>query len=482
MYAALDVKPVINAVGTVTALGGSVMPPEVVAAWAEAAKHFVDLVELQDKVGAKIAQLLGTESALVTTGAAGALFLGAAAAVTRGDRKLIGRLPDTTGARNEIIIQKAHHSCYDNQLTGVGTKFVEVETAADVGNAVSDRTALMFFMNIALDAGKINREEWCELAARHKVPALIDAAADVPPVGRIAEYAKMGFALIALSGGKAMRGPNDTGLLLGRKDLISAAKKNANPNCGTIGRALKVGKEDMVALLAAVDRFVHLDPAAELKEYERQIAVIETAVKGIPSVECEHITPEIANHMPHLQIAWNETKVKITREQATRQLADGSPSIRIGRVSGTGEKGILFAVHTLPAGEAEIIAARVAEILKKVADWTPLQNETGRGLPGPCVFSWRLLLILSCGRLTAPPPDPGPGADGTDGRWGCSRPSAPWPRIRPKAVLEQPSPRRVWWQALGRRNIVPLETSQLNIPREQKTDYPRCDPATMCEI
>lgn len=367
VYESLGIKPVINAIGTVTALGGSVMPAEVVAAWAEAANHFVDLAELQDKAGARVAKLLGVEAALVTTGAAGALFLGAAAAVTRGDRKLAGKLPDTTGARNEIVIQKTHHSCYDNQLTGVGAKLVEVETAADVAKAVSDRTALMFFMNISLDAGKIKREEWVTLARKHKVPTLIDAAADVPPVERIAEYAKLGFDLIALSGGKAMRGPNDTGLLLGRKDLIDAARMNANPNCGTIGRALKVGKEDMIALLVAVERFVKLNPDAERKEYERRIAVIEKAVKGIPTVECEHITPEIANHMPHLQVAWDEKKLKITREQVTKQLADGEPSIRIGRVFGTGDKGILFAVHTLQAREEEVIADRIAEILKRAA-------------------------------------------------------------------------------------------------------------------
>jgi uncharacterized pyridoxal phosphate-dependent enzyme len=366
-YDSLGVKPAINAIGTVTFLGGSVMPPEVVAAWAEAAKQFVDIVDLHDKAGARIAKLLGVEAACITTGAAGALFLGAAAAVTRGDRKLAGRLPDTTGARNEILIQKTHHSCYDNQLTGVGARFVEIETVADVAKAFGDRTALMFFMNISNDAGKIKRAEWAELARTHKVPALIDAAADVPPVGRVAEYAKLGYDLIALSGGKAMRGPNDTGLLLGRKDLIGAAKQNANPNCGTIGRALKVGKEDMVALLAAVERFVKLDPVAEQKEFERRIAVIEKAVKAVATVECERITPEIANHMPHLQVVWDEKRVKISRDKVTRELADGSPSIRIGRVSGTGDKGILFAVHTLQDGEAEIVAARIAEILKKAA-------------------------------------------------------------------------------------------------------------------
>src|SRR5205814_2531187 len=153
-----------------------------VAAWAEAAKCFVDLAELQDKVGEKIAKLLGAEAALVTTGAAGALLLGAAAAVTRGDRKLIGKLPDTTGMRNEVVLQKAHHSCYDNQLTGVGAKLIDVEAAADVAKAVTGRTALMFFMNYTAGDGKIGREAWVELARKHGVPTLLDAAADAPPV------------------------------------------------------------------------------------------------------------------------------------------------------------------------------------------------------------------------------------------------------------------------------------------------------------
>ena len=367
VYESLGVKVIINAAGTITVFGGSVMPPEVVAAWAQAAECFVDLVELHDKVGAKIAKLLGVEAACVTTGAAGALFLGAAAAVTRGDKKLVGRLPDTTGMRNEVILQRTHHSCYDNHLTGVGAKLIEVETAADVAKAVSERTALMFFMNTAADAGKIGREAWAELARKHKVPTLIDAAADVPPVSRIAEYTKMGYDLVALSGGKAMRGPNDTGLLLGRADLIAAARLNANPNCGTSGRALKVGKEDMIALLAAVERFVRLDDAAERKELLRRIGVIEAAVKNVPTVEFERITPAIANHVPHLQITWDEKRVKIAPEKVTRELAAGDPSIRIGRVSGTGDKGILISVLTLRDGEESIVAARLAGILKSAA-------------------------------------------------------------------------------------------------------------------
>lgn len=362
VYDALGVKRVINATGTVTVFGGSVMPPEVVAAWSAAAGHFVDLVELQNRVGEKIAKLLGVEAALVTTGAAGALLLGTAAAVTRGDRKLIPRLPDTSGMKNEVILQKSHHSCYDNQLTDVGVKLVDVESTADLKKAINPRTALMFFMNMADADGKIKRDEWARLAREHEIPCLIDAAADVPPVSRIAEYAKTGYDLIAVSGGKAIRGPNDTGLLLGRKDLIEAAKLNANPHCGTIGRMMKVGKEDMVALATAVERFVRLDHDAERKELERRISVIEAAINRFPSVECTWIVPAIANHVPHLQIDWDPKRLKITREQATRQLADGDPSIRIGRVSGTGDKGILISVLTLQSGEEDAIAERLRKI------------------------------------------------------------------------------------------------------------------------
>jgi L-seryl-tRNA(Ser) seleniumtransferase len=365
VYEALGVRPAINAFGTITYLGGSLMPPEVVAAWAEAAQHFVNLYDLQDRVGERIAKLLNVEAAMVTTGASGALVLGTAAAVTRGARDLIRRLPDTTGMKNEVLLQKSHHSHYDNQLTDAGVKLIDVETPADVGRAVNDRTAMMFFMNIGQAAGKIKREEWVELARRHQVPSLLDAAADVPPVERVAEYYRLGFDMIALSGGKAMCGPNDTGLLLGRKDLIEAAKLTTNPNGHTLGRMMKVGKEDMVALLAAVERFAHLDPQAEEREWLRRIGVIEKAVKDIPTIECERIVPAIANHVPHLQIAWDEKRVRISRGRVTKELAEGDPPILIGRVGETGDKGILVSVFVLKNGEERIVADRLRAVLKR---------------------------------------------------------------------------------------------------------------------
>jgi L-seryl-tRNA(Ser) seleniumtransferase len=195
VYEALGVKHVINATGTVTILGGSLMPPEVVAAWIDASRHFVNLVDLHDKVGQRIARLIGVEAALVTTGAAGALLLGTAAVVTRGDRERIRRLPDTAGIKNEVILQRSHHTCYDNQLSDVGVRLIDVETAADVRQAVNDRTALMFFMNVEEASGRIACREWLELAKRHRVPTLLDAAADVPPLERLAGYNRMGFDL-----------------------------------------------------------------------------------------------------------------------------------------------------------------------------------------------------------------------------------------------------------------------------------------------
>jgi uncharacterized pyridoxal phosphate-dependent enzyme len=365
VYEALGVAHVINATGTVTNLGGSIMPPEVVAAWVDASRHFVNLLALQDKVGQRIADLIGVEAAMVTTGAAGALLLATAAVVTRGNREFIRRLPDTKGMKNEVILQKAHHSCYDNQLTDVGVKLVEVERAVEVRRAINERTALMFFMNVAGPSGQIQHREWLDLARMHRVPTLLDAAADVPPLERLAGYNRMGFDLVAFSGGKAIRGPNDTGLLLGRRSLIAAAKLNTNPHCGTFGRMMKVSKEDMIALLAAVERFVNLDHRAETREFERRIGVIEEALQGIASLQCERIVPAVANHVPHLLIMWDEKRLRVTRDRLTRELMAGNPPIQIGRVSGTGDRGVLISVLTLQTGEERIVAERLRAILRQ---------------------------------------------------------------------------------------------------------------------
>ena len=226
----------------------------------------------------------------------------------------------------------------------------------------------MFFMNVAESDGRIQCREWIKLARRHQIPTLLDAAADVPPLERLSGYNRMGFDLVAFSGGKAMRGPNDTGLLLGSKALIQAARLNANPHCGTIGRMMKVSKEDMVALLAAVERFVRLDHKAEWREWERRLGVIETTLMDIPTLHCERIVPPIANRVPHLQITWDEDRVKIAPARVTRALMDTNPPIQIGRVHGTGDRGILISVLTLQAGEERLVADRLRTILRRASE------------------------------------------------------------------------------------------------------------------
>jgi L-seryl-tRNA(Ser) seleniumtransferase len=199
------------------------------------------------------------------------------------------------------------------------------------------------------------------------VPTLLDAVADVPPVDALSKYSKLGVDMVVFSGGKALRGPNNTGLLLCRKDLIEAAKKNANPVCGSIGRSLKVGKEDMIALLAAVERYVRADHAAEWREWERRIGAIESTLRDIPTLKSERIVPPIANHVPHVLLFWDESVVKITRPEVTKQLAAGNPSIALGRVHGTGDAGLLVSVFMLKPEEVEIVANRLHEVMTRAA-------------------------------------------------------------------------------------------------------------------
>jgi L-seryl-tRNA(Ser) seleniumtransferase len=365
VYELLGVKPIINAAGTITALGGSLMPPEVVAAWHAASKHFISLTALQDRVGERISALLGVEAALVTTGAAGAILVGTAAAVTWRDHSRIGQLPLSPDLGIEVVRQKVHRDCYDNQVKACGVKLVDVETLDEVDRAVNPRTAMMLAYNFRQGAGRIGHEEWIAAARRHHVPTLLDAAADAPPKERLWEYSKLGFDMVAFSGGKALRGPQNAGLLLGRKDLIETAKLNTAPHCGCIGRGLKVSKEDMVAMWAAVERFMQLDLEAEEREWTRRIAVIVAAVSQVPTIKTETIVPAIANHVPHLLLHWNEDRVKITPEQLKAKLVSGDPPIATARVHGTGETGFLLSVFMLQPGEEQIVADRVREALER---------------------------------------------------------------------------------------------------------------------
>ena len=367
VYQALGLQRIINAAGTITTLGGSLMPPEVVAAWNAAARSFVSLNELQDRVGEKIAERLGVEAALVTTGAAGGILVGTAAAVTHRDHDLVSRLPLPPEMDLQVIRQTSHRQCYDNQVTTCGVRLVDVETRDDLERAINERTVMMFSYNVAEGESKIPQSEWVEVARRHNIPTLLDAAADTPPLDALWKYNRLGYDMVVFSGGKAIRGPQDAGLLLGRKDLIEAAKLNTAPRCSNIGRCLKVSKEDMVAMWAAVERFVSLDHEAQQRDWLARIATIEQAVASIPTVSTKRITPPIANHVPHLIVLWDEQRVPISPQQVKQQLAAGDPSIATARVHGTGDEGFLISVFMLQQGEDAIVAARLREVLQAAA-------------------------------------------------------------------------------------------------------------------
>lgn len=359
VYKELGLRPLINAAGTYTMYSASLMPREVVSAIESASRRYVNLYELHAAVGQKIAARLGCEAALVTAGAASALTLGTAACIAGKDRDKILRLPDTEGLKNEVLIQKAHRNGYDHAVRNAGAKLVEVETAEDVGRAAGPRTAMMLFFNVHGPAGKIKVDEFARLAKKAGVPAFNDAAADVPPVENFTRFLEMGYDLVAFSGGKSIRGPQCSGLLLGRKDLIEAARMNNNPNTDTVGRTNKVGKEEIVGLWAALEHFLKQDFKALWKEWERRCATVAERVGSVPGVKAESFIPVIANAVPHLRITWASG---LKPADVVQRLREGEPRIEVRPVI---EDALEIAVWMLEPAEVEIVADRLKQILQK---------------------------------------------------------------------------------------------------------------------
>ncbi len=361
IYSRIGVTPVINGVGTVTVLGGSIMPPEVVQAMVDASRHFVPLPELNRKVGARIAELIGVPAAMVTCGAASAIMVGTTACLTRGDAKLISSLPDTAGSRCEVIQQKKHRSGYEQQMLATGARIVWVETREEAERAINDRTAMMFFLNKAEPDGAIQREDWIAIGKKHAVPTFNDAAADVPPASNLSAYVKQGFDLVTFSGGKGLLGPQATGLLLGRADLIEAAHMCMSP-FGGVGRGMKVGKEEMMGLLAAVERYLKVDHAAEMRELERRVAEMIEALSKVKGITPKRFLPVIANVVPHLEIAWDEAARKPSAAEVVKQLMDGNPPIHI---QSRGAGALVVSVWMLRGNEHRTVARRLEEIFRQ---------------------------------------------------------------------------------------------------------------------
>jgi len=381
-YAKLGVSPIINAAGTYTTLTAACMPPEVLAAVQKAALHPVRLHDLQQKAGEYIARRLKCEGAVVTSGASGAITLATAACLQHANNITILDMPQAIdGMKNQVIVQRAHRYEYDRAIYLSGARVTEVVTLDDYKRACGAGNAVMTnFFNAAEDedgvasSAQIGREEWLRVAHEYNIACHLDAAADMPPISNLWKYTGMGFDLVAFSGGKGIRGPQNAGLLLGRKVLTDLAHANNNPGDG-IGRGMKVAKEQIVGMVAAVDWVLSHTEESMQGDYQKRADLIATAVKGIPSVRTETVVPKIANHVPHLLIRFDPAVTGIATPQIVDALRKGTPSIELN--PNTGQKPnqgipadantLVVGVWMLQPGEDEIVGRRIRAALTKKA-------------------------------------------------------------------------------------------------------------------
>ncbi|HCQ24786.1 MAG TPA: selenocysteine synthase [Flavobacteriaceae bacterium] len=356
----LGLRTFINAAGTYTSMTGCLMPKEVTDAIGYGATEYVNLDDLQDKVGERIAELLSCEYATVTSGCFGAMSIAMAGVLCGNDPKKVKQLPNTEGWANEVIIQEGHQIGYAQALTNVGAKVVLVKTAKEMEKAINKKTAMMWFLNANTENGEVKWEEFVAIAKKHNIPTFIDCAADVPPVSNLFRFTEMGFDMVGFSGGKGLRGPQSAGLLLGKRKYIEAARMHTPPRGETIGRGMKVNKEEVLGMLVALELYLNKDHDKEWKLWEDQIELISNSALAVEGVRTEIHVPKHANHVPSLRIRWDENKVKITADEARRQLREGHPSIQtVGNKTTIG-----ITTWMMTPGQERIVAKRVHEILK----------------------------------------------------------------------------------------------------------------------
>ena len=359
----LGLRTFINAAGTYTSMTGSLMQKEVTDAISYGATEYVNLDELHDKVGERIAGLLDCEYATVSSGAFGAMTIGLAGVMCGIDEKKVAQLPDTAGLKDEVIVQEAHDIGYTHALINTGAKIVQVKSAKDLEKAINDKTAMLWFLNANTEQGEIKWEEFVALGKKHNIPTFIDCAADVPPVENLFKFTKMGFDLVCFSGGKGIRGPQSAGLLLGRRKYIEAARLHTPPRGATIGRGMKVNKEEVLGMMVALELYLARDHKKEWELWENQIQLISDSATSVKGVETEIHVPPHANHVPSLKIRWDEKVVKISKDDMRKQLRDGHPSIET--VGNKEEVGIT--TWMMEPGQERIVAQRVKEVLKNAS-------------------------------------------------------------------------------------------------------------------
>jgi len=365
IYKSIGVRPVINCRGTFTIISGSTSLPEVKKAMEEASRHYVQLDELMEAVSRRLAQLTGAEWGIVTTGCAAAETLATCACVAGADPERMQRLPNLEGMKNEVVIPRHSRNVYDHAVRMAGVRILEPATLEELEAVVGPRTAMIYVLADPIDTGPFGLEPIAKAAHRRAVPVFVDAAAEnlTPEV-----HFRRGADLVAYSGGKALRGPQCAGLLLGRKDLCQAAWINSAPH-HAFGRSLKVGKEEIMGMLAAVECWYGRDHKAEWKTWEGYLDTIARSVQKAAGVTTEVVQPSgLSNNTPSLRIRWDGARLGISGREVFDLLLDGNPRINLAGSSGTRRQGIdTSSVTVVPwmmhPGDDAVVAARLSEVL-----------------------------------------------------------------------------------------------------------------------
>ncbi len=359
LFEELGVRTYINAAGTYTSLSGCLMPREVIEAIKYGATEYVNLDELQDKVGERIAELLECEYATVSSGAFGAITIGTAGTMCGMNMEKVAQLPDTKGLKNEVIVQQAHNIEYCHAIRNTGAKLVVVKTAEELQEAINANTAMLWYLNRATEEGEIKHKEFVALGKQKGVPTFIDCAADVPPVENLFKYTKMGFDLVAFSGGKGLIGPQSAGLLLGKRKYIEAARLHTPPRGTTIGRGMKVNKEEVLGMMVALELFLSRNHEKKWELWQNQVQHINDVLQTVDSVKTQIYVPPYANHVPTLRFTWDEKAIGLTPDSLREKLRAGHPSIEIGK----DEKSAGLTTWMMVPGQERIVAQRIKELL-----------------------------------------------------------------------------------------------------------------------
>ena len=356
-FAEIGVKPFINAAGAYSAFGGARMRPEVVDAMRYAAVNKVKMAELHNAVGRRIAELVGCEAAMVTSGATASIVLGTAACMTMGAEQKMLRLPDTTGMKNEIIIQKKHRYTYDRALGVAGARLVEVESEDDVRNAVNERTAMLFFLKPTHIGDDIPRDQFVQLARELGIPSFCDAATTTPPASNVIDQMKHGFDMVCYSGGKGLRGPYSAGLLLGRKDLIEAAKLNSAPNHESIGRGMKVSAEEYLGMLVALETGLNISEEQDFAYKRERFRNIVGQIADVPGVTTDVFVSEGDVNELYLDIDWDQSVISLTPQQFIDALRASTPAVEVRLLLFSGGR-IHLSATVMDDGQ-DVVAGRV---------------------------------------------------------------------------------------------------------------------------